>query len=154
MTAHFIKQIEFEIWANQKIAEAIENAKEPGERAAYLFSHILSAQSIWLSRMTNSEITTTLFTERNFEESKALMQTVAEKWRAYITHLNEKELSRTIHFVFPFDGSKKKIKIADAILHNFAHSNYHRGQIISLLKGKLEPLPLLAYVLFAGEADN
>ena len=24
MTAHFIKQIEFEIWANQKIAEAIE----------------------------------------------------------------------------------------------------------------------------------
>jgi len=154
MTQHFVKQIQFEIWANQKIAEAIESANEPGERVFFLYSHILSANSIWLSRLTNTEVTTTLFKERTYAESKALMQEVAEKWNAYLTTLDEKELGRMIHFIFPFDGSKKKIAIADGITHVFGHSNYHRGQIIALLKGKLEQLPLLAYVVFASEADD
>jgi uncharacterized damage-inducible protein DinB len=151
MITHFIKQIEFELWANQKIAEAIESATEPDERTYFLFSHILSAHSIWLSRI---QVTTTLFQERSFEESKMLLKEVADKWIAYISTLNENELGRTVHFIFPFDGSKKKIKIADAIIHVFGHSNYHRGQIISRLKGKLEPLPLLAYVVFASAADE
>lgn len=142
------------MWANQKVAEAIEAATEPGERVFFLFSHILSANSIWISRCTNTPVITTLFQERSFEESKALMKEVAEKWTNYIATLNEQELSRMIHFVFPFDGSKKKIAIADGITHVFGHSNYHRGQIIALLKGKLEPLPLIAYVVFASEADN
>jgi len=154
MTAHFVKQIEFELWANQKTMEAIESATEPGERVFVLFSHMLSANSIWLSRIQNTPVTTTLFLERSFEESKALLKEVAEKWKAYIATLNEKELGRTIHFIFPFDGSKKKILLADAITHIFGHSNYHRGQIMSLLKGKLDPLPLLAYVVFASEADS
>ena len=153
MTQHFVKQIEFELWANQKLLEAIESATEPDERTYFLFSHILSAHSIWLSRIQNTPVTTTLFQERSFEESKALLKDVAEKWTDYITTLDEDELGRTVHFIFPFDGSKKKIKIADAITHVFGHSNYHRGQAISRLKGKLEPLPLLAYVVFASEAD-
>lgn len=154
MTKHFIKQLQFEIWANQKLAEAIEAAHEPGERVFFLFSHILSANSIWISRCTNTPVTTTLFQERSFEESKALMKDVAEKWSDYMGKLNEEELSRMIHFIFPFDGSKKKIAVADGITHVTAHSSYHRGQIIALLKGKLEPLPLLAYVVFASEADD
>jgi uncharacterized damage-inducible protein DinB len=154
MTKHFVKQIEFELWANQRIAEAIESATEPDERTFFLFSHILSAHSIWLSRIQNTPVTTTLFQERSFEDSKVLLKDVTEKWKSYIATLNENELDRTVHFIFPFDGSKKKIQIADAIIHLFGHSNYHRGQLISRLKGKLEPLPLLAYVVFASEADS
>src|SRR5882724_9870837 len=137
MTQHFVKQIEFETWANQKTAEAIDNSVEPDDRTFFLFSHILSANSIWLSRFQNTEVTTTLFQERSCEQSKALMKDVAEKWQAYIATIDEKELSRSIYFTFPFDGSKKKIPIADAITHMFGHSNYHRGQIMSRLKGKL-----------------
>ncbi|MGG9963096.1 DinB family protein [Ferruginibacter sp. SUN106] len=154
MTQHFVKQIQFELWANQKTAEAIEVAVEPDERTFFLFTHILNANSIWLSRLQNTPVTTTLFQERSFEDSKALMKEVAEKWTTYIATLGEKELGRSVHFIFPFDGSKKKILIADAITHVFGHSAYHRGQIIARLKGKLEPLPLLAYVVFASEADN
>jgi uncharacterized damage-inducible protein DinB len=47
--------------------------------------------------------------------------------------------------------SKRKIKIEDAIIHLINHSSYHRGQIITSIKGKVDELPLSTYIIYASE---
>lgn len=120
MKKYFLKQLKFEIWANRLLAEAIEKARDPDDRSLLLFSHILSAYSMWLSRLKNTEITTTLFQERSLPECIELMKTVFEQWADYLENINDAELDRVIHFIFPLDGSKKKMIVADAIIPDYS----------------------------------
>jgi uncharacterized damage-inducible protein DinB len=154
MKDHFIKLIDSEIWANKLLSETIEKSGEKDERALLLFSHLLSSYSMWMSRITGKEITTTLFQERTLAESKILMNNVFADFKNYVNQVNNDELNRVIHFTFPLDGSKRKLSVADALLHLVTHSSYHRGQIIARLKGKIEPLPLTTYIAFAMEKDE
>jgi uncharacterized damage-inducible protein DinB len=146
---HLLKMLESEIWANQILVETLEKAKEPDERSLLLFSHLLSSYSMWLSRVSGTEITTTLFQERTLEESKALMKRVLTEMQMYLQNADDQEINRVVHFIFPLDGSQRKLSIADAITHLVTHSTYHRGQIISRLKEKVETLPLTTYIAFA-----
>ncbi len=151
---HLLKLVESEVWANNLLAETIEKSDQPDERTLLLFSHLLSSYSMWLSRVKATEITTTLFQERNLEESKALMKQVFTEWKNYLKNANDEELNRIVHFVFPLDGTKRKLSVTDAVLHLVTHSSYHRGQAIARLKGKTEVLPLTSYIAFAMEKDE
>lgn len=150
---HLLKMLDSEIWANQVLAETIQKAKTPDERTWLLFSHLLSAYSMWVSRLKGTEITTTLFAERTLEESEVLMKSMFSGLKLYLEQATDEELDRIIHFTFPLDGSKRKLSVADAITHVITHSTYHRGQIIARLKEKVETLPLTTYIAFAMEAD-
>lgn len=150
---HLLKMLESEIWANQVLVDTIEKAKAPDERTLLLFSHILSSYSMWLSRVSGTEITTALFQERTLEESKALMKHVFSEIKSYLQQADEAEITRVIHFIFPLDGSKRKLSVADAVTHLVTHSSYHRGQIMTRLKEKVETLPLTTYIAFAMEKD-
>lgn len=146
---HLLKLIDSEIWASQVLAETIEKAGNPDERSLLLFSHLLSSYSMWLSRIKGTEITTTLFPERTLAESTALMNQVLPELRELLQNAGDTELERIIHFTFPLDGSQRQLSVADAYMHVATHSTYHRGQIISQLKGKVETLPLTTYVAYA-----
>jgi len=145
--------LDSEIWANQVLVETIEKAETPDDRTLLLFSHILSSYSMWLSRIHATEFTTTLFQERTLEESKTLMKTVLTGIKSYLQNADEAEINRVIHFIFPLDGSKRKLSVADALTHLMTHSTYHRGQIIARLKDQVEALPLTTYIAFAMEKD-
>ena len=151
---HLLKLIDSEIWANKTLVETIQKSPEEDERILLLFSHLLSSYSMWYSRVTGSEITTTPFQERTLEESIELMHKIFDQWKNYLTNINEVELDRIVRFTFPLDGSKKKLSVADAIFHLITHSSYHRGQIMARLKGKVETLPLTTYIAFAMEKDE
>jgi hypothetical protein len=47
MKNKFIKQFEFEYWANELILNSLKNLKEKDGRAMLLFSHILSSHCMW-----------------------------------------------------------------------------------------------------------
>jgi uncharacterized damage-inducible protein DinB len=146
-----IKQLEFEHWANQQVLLTLRKITMPDERAVLLFSHLLSSGNMWISRVTGQPITTTLFQERTLDESEKLMYENNQGWLRYIETADVKELNRIVDFIFPLDGSKKRMSVADAILHIVHHSSYHRGQIIARIKGSIEPLPLVTYIAYAAE---
>jgi uncharacterized damage-inducible protein DinB len=148
---HLLKMLDAEIWANQILADTIEKSKTPDERTLLLFSHVLSSYSMWLSRVQGTEITTALFQERTLAESKTLMRSVFAGIKNYLQQADEAEINRVIHFIFPLDGSKRKLSVLDAITHLVTHSSYHRGQIMARLKDKVEVLPLTTYIGFALE---
>lgn len=146
-----IKQINYEHWANSGLLETIKSASPLDDRALLLFSHLLSSGNMWLSRVKGTPLTTTLFQERTIEECEALHNENTTQWLAYLQNADETELARIVEFIFPIDGSKKKMSVTDAILHIVHHSSYHRGQIIARLKGSVEILPLLTYIVYASE---
>jgi uncharacterized damage-inducible protein DinB len=150
------RQIQFEHWANSELLVSLRKANPLHERGLALFSHNLSAGNMWLSRVKGEPLTTTLWEERTLDQCEALLKENTTNWLAYLDQANDEELKRIVEFIFFLDGSKKKMSVADSILHVAHHSSYHRGQIVVLLKGSIEPpLPFITYVAFASEkAEN
>jgi uncharacterized damage-inducible protein DinB len=146
-----IKQIQFEYWANTELLKSMKTAQPLDDRALLLLSHILSMAKIWLNRIKGEISTTVVFQERTITECGALIEENKENWIQYLNKTDEKEMNRIFEFIFPIDGSKKKISVVDAITHLLHHSSYHRGQIVTKLKGSVDTLPFPQYVIYASE---
>jgi uncharacterized damage-inducible protein DinB len=149
MSKTYLKQFEFELWSNTMILNSLRQLNEPVERASFLFSHLLSSHSMWMSRLTKTPITCTLFQERTLDECEALMQENTAKWKVYLTEITEETLDSIIHFDGAWDRSKRNMRIEDALIHLINHSSYHRGQIVQSIKDKIDPLPISTYIIFA-----
>lgn len=154
MKEFLIKQIKFETWAYGVLIEAIEKVENLDERTLFLLSHLSSSYDMWLSRLTGKEITSTLFQQRSLSECKEILNSVLPQYIGFIENTSEESLQSVFPFTFPLDGSKRKIMIQDAIAHLVMHSVYHRAQIIVTLKGKIEPLPLTTYIMYAMENNE
>jgi uncharacterized damage-inducible protein DinB len=146
-----LKQIQFEHWANSELINTLKRAGPVNSRALVLLSHLLNASRMWLNRVKGEALSTTLFEERKLRDCEELLQTNTAEWTAYLEQATPQELERIVEFIFPIDNSKKKISVCDAILHVVNHASYHRGQIVSLIKGSIVPLPLVTYIVFASE---
>lgn len=151
MKTVFIKQVAFEHWANTELFKSLVIANPLPERALFLFSHIISANIIWLNRLKEESISSSLFQERTLPECAQLLIDNNLNWSRYIRELDIVDLEGVIRFDFPIDGTVRTISKMDAIFHLTNHSSYHRGQIISLIKGNVKDLPALGFVFFASK---
>jgi uncharacterized damage-inducible protein DinB len=153
MQNKFIKQFEFEFWSNTMILNSLKTLKESDERAILLFSHLLSSHRMWLCRVNKTEITCTLFQERNLTECEALMAQNLKDWKQFLANKTVQDLEETIEFISAWEAnpSKREMTIEDAIIHLINHSSYHRGQIVASIKGKVDELPLSTYIMYASE---
>jgi uncharacterized damage-inducible protein DinB len=151
MKHQLIKQINFEYWATSELIKSMKNAKPLEDRALLLLSHILSSARIWLNRINGETSTVGMFQERTLSECTAQMEENRNLWLNYLSTIEEAEMYRVFEFIFPVDGSKKRISVIDGITHLMYHSAYHKGQIVTLLKGTVETLPFPQYVIYASE---
>ena len=153
MKNKFIKQFEFEYWANTLILNSLKNLKEKDDRAMLLFSHLLSSHCMWLSRVNKTAFTCTLFQERTLEECEQLMKDNLEGWKKYLSDRSAEDLEAAIEFMPACETNpiKRKMSIEDAVIHLVNHSSYHRGQIVASIKGKVEELPFCTYIMYASE---
>jgi uncharacterized damage-inducible protein DinB len=153
MPNKFIKLFEYEAWANTEILKALRALKEPGERAVTLFSHLLSSHSMWLSRVTKTEMTCTIFQERTLDECEQLIQENLQGWKKYLSSKSAADLEEKIEFNRVWENPQRKsvIVIEDALNHIINHSSYHKGQIIVHIKGKVDELPFITYIMYASE---
>jgi uncharacterized damage-inducible protein DinB len=150
---NYIKQFEFEHWSNTMILRSLKSLKENDEKAMKLFSHLLSSHSMWLSRMTKTSFTCTLFQTRTLADCEILMNENLQGWKKYLTNKTDDDLAEVIEFMAAWEvnPSKRKMRIDDAIIHIINHSSYHRGQLVLSIKGKVDELPLSTYIIYASE---
>ncbi|MFN8273493.1 MAG: DinB family protein [Flavobacteriaceae bacterium] len=153
MKSLFLKQFAFEHWSNSLILENLQSISNPPERPVVLLSHIISSHCMWLNRVTKTEMICTLFQERTLEECKKQMDENLTGWIAFLESTSEDAFSNEIEFMAAWEAnpSKRKISLQDALIHLINHSSYHRGQIVSQIKGLLEPLPLTNYIMYSSE---
>jgi uncharacterized damage-inducible protein DinB len=150
-TTIYSKQFDFELWSNTMILNSLKQVQEPQPRALFLLSHIINSHCMWICRLKGQPLSCTIFQERSFEECAQQMQQNHKDWMAYLETITEEALHRIIYFDATWEGTKRKMRIEDALIHLINHSSYHRGQIVASIKGKLDPLPLSTYIMYASE---
>lgn len=143
----YIKQFEFELWSNNLTIESIKSANEPEERTLKLMGHVVASHAIWLAKIKGETPSVGGWEIVDLDKSLELSIINHQNWINYLSAITNDDLNKEI--TFPFFKQPSAITVEDLIIHLINHSSYHRGQIISSLKGKLEPLPLTTYIAFA-----
>lgn len=116
--------------ADRKVIEVFKINPDYGDRALFLFSHVLNAQHIWASRI----VYTVPLYERMQIHSIDQLDTISEKNTADLKHIFDTlHLSHQIHYSNS-DGSKFDNTVEEILFHVINHSTYHRGQIATQLK--------------------
>src|ERR1051326_8336362 len=139
---HLIKQqIEYNLWANTRIAAVLEKCKSELLDAELKSSfpsvrktvhHIWDAELIWLARLENKKLAwppTAQFVDPGITDflnaSRALFDLVNSK--------NEEYFSSSTSFS-DSKGNPFMMNNAGIIMHVANHSTFHRGQIITMLR--------------------
>lgn len=143
----FLKQLEYEVWANDMVIKAIGDADTPEDRVFEILSHLVIAPNNWLRKILKEAPIFKSWDKLTLADCQSLSQDNLLKWKAFVLSKTDEELEQFI--LFPFMGNSSKISIEDLLIHLVNHSSYHRGQIIIKLKGKLTPLPFSTYIAYA-----
>ena len=143
----FLKQLEYEMWANDMVIKAVSEADSPEDRVYEILSHLVISPNNWIRKILKEAPIYKSWDKLTLADSRSLSQENLLKWKDFIVNKTDNELEQYIFF--PFMGVSSKISIEDLLIHLVNHSSYHRGQIIMKLKGKLAPLPLSTYIAYA-----
>ncbi|MCM3712494.1 DinB family protein [Alkalihalobacillus oceani] len=121
-------------WANQRIIEALQTNKTEDEEALRLFSHILLAERIWLTRLEGKDSTKLpIWTVESLSRCQEMARENKEKYDAYLSNLTEDILDEPV--IYKNSRQTEFHSSIRAILTHVAlHGQYHRGQINKLLR--------------------
>ncbi len=131
----YILMINHEHWANQIIIEQLIALESIPDKVQKLMNHILGAQSIWISRIKGTEAELSVWPELH-----------SSNWDEYSDH-HQTELLHIVknddllHSEVSYKNTAGKgytNKVNELILHLCLHSQYHRGQIVTLTRDLIE----------------
>ncbi|MDX1627625.1 MAG: DinB family protein [Fulvivirga sp.] len=149
MKKHFIDLIRYNDWANRRVLITLEEHEIDDQDILQLFSHVLSAQIIWLNRIKGIPTTPfPLWETYKLRELRSMTEESSRNWLNLVeTHPNQ-----TFEEMIDYkntEGKKFENTLRKIIMHVINHSTYHRGQIATKLRGMdIEPpvTDFIAYV--------
>jgi uncharacterized damage-inducible protein DinB len=97
--------------------------------------HVLSAESVWLSRW-KGETRTSMLAAADFPDQAALRkgwQEEESKMRAFFETVDDAVLARVIDYK-ALNGAPFSNPLYQMLQHVVNHGSYHRGQITTLLR--------------------
>ena len=144
MTKKYLLELaDYNIWANNKLTDwlsqiSVEQFEQPlvgsFKNIHETTLHIVAAEQIWHQRLVNN---VSEWLGITFEGDCAMM---LETWKrtsidlkTYILDLPEEKLIENFAFNTR-DGVPYYMERYKALAHNFNHSTFHRGQLITLLR--------------------
>jgi len=133
MMDHLTHLFKYDNWATERTARSILNVNSILPEAVKLLSHIVSAEDIWLNRITGEKSNTTPWDNFTIEECIKKSNELTSKW---INLLEDKEntfLEKKIQYQNS-KGEKFENSIKDITAHVINHATYHRAQIAQHVK--------------------
>lgn len=144
MKAYFQKLFEHEQKANAKVLAAFLQDPQPQARALEILSHMISAQRIWIERIEGIQAATKVWELYHIEQLKDLQ---AANFRDLSSLLETEDFNRQVIYRNS-QGKEFTSTVSDILTHLALHAAYHRGQVVLLMKGHVEPLPLTDYIFY------
>lgn len=145
------KNYNYEFWSIQQYIDTLEtvdtSSNEIPQDIVKLLSHIVVAQRIWISRITNTSIDLQPWSRLEFEEMKVLFLENKKLFEEYFASCNEQTLSESIRYQNS-TGTWFSTKIIDILYHITLHSAYHRGQLSQFFKAYSITIPTTDYIFF------
>nr|MBC7612445.1 hypothetical protein [Pseudopedobacter sp.] len=145
MKSHHLHLFNYDYWANQQVWKSMVEKPLVHPKLENLFSHLLSAQRIWLNRCIEvSEIIPLWNTKSDLE---SLMIANYKEWIVFLGNVNDGDFEQIINYKNT-SGIAFRTKLNDILIHLINHGTYHRGQIVLLLKNEREILPTTDYIFW------
>ena len=128
-------------WANQRILEALQSIEDQNQEVCRLFSHILFAEKVWITRLRGLDSSRLpIWSEVDIEVCAELVMQNEESLTKFLTNLANSDLDKLIIYSNS-KGTEFKNSIRDILTHIAMHGQYHRGQINSRLRANgIEPV--------------
>ncbi|MET3979826.1 putative damage-inducible protein DinB [Mucilaginibacter sp. UYP25] len=146
MKSHFIRLLNYDLFANTKIAELLMERAATG-KPVELMAHLLAAQQIWVKRLKGLPAPLKpLWPEATAEEIMPIVNANYLELLAYFDSLQPNDFDRVIAYTNSVGYCENSV--SDILTHLINHGTHHRAQIGTLLKIDGETLPMLDYVLY------
>lgn len=160
MLKHFNMFADYNHWANQRVYEACAQLSDEDFRAdkgAFFgsahrtLSHLLTADRIWLKRLTgtgDSPASLDAVLYENFSEMRAAREAEDQRIIDWVDGLTVSDLSAIISYS-PLTMPEKIVQPLGPILsHIFNHQTHHRGQVHTILTSLGQPSLILDLIYF------
>ena len=128
-------------WANQRILETLQSMEAENQEVRRLFSHILFAEEIWITRLRGLDSSRLpLWSDVDLEVCSELVKQNEDSSTALVTELENTDLEKLIAYTNS-KGIEFKNSVRDILTHVALHGQYHRGQINARLRADgFEPI--------------
>jgi uncharacterized damage-inducible protein DinB len=117
-------------WADQRTLKALHENPDSPSQALELFSHVLTAEHIWLRRLEGVPSTYAVFQPLGLEECAQLAQ---ESAAGFARVLANDTRSRPVSYRTSA-GVPHTTPVDDILIHVSHHGMYHRGQVALLIR--------------------
>jgi uncharacterized damage-inducible protein DinB len=136
LKSHIIRIFEHVTWADIQILNALQLIEDKPEKSIHLFTHVLSAEKVWLTRLNEKDSSQIqIWPNPGLEECERLVKENSEGYQIFLDQLTDHDLSRHISYRNT-SGVEFKTTIFDILTHVSLHGSYHRGQISSYLRSE------------------
>ena len=129
---HLRRQFAYDEWANREVLAAIQTSSE-ASRSLQLLAHILSAERLWLERLTQQPQSSPVWPEFSIDRCATQIAELGRLWREYLGQISPAGLSTKISYKNS-KGEPWTSTVLDVLTHVVMHSAYHRGQIASHMR--------------------
>jgi uncharacterized damage-inducible protein DinB len=147
MKSHFIRLLNYDHFANKKIAGLIVETGATG-KPVELMAHILAAQTVWLNRLNNTPPVMPVVLWPDWP-ANVFAKIIDNNYRRLVTcvdAMSEQDFDLVIGYTNSIGYCENTI--SDILAHLINHGTHHRAQIGTLLKLDGATLPSLDYVLY------
>lgn len=127
---HLRRLFAYDTWANREVVASLQRTGNPPEQARKRLAHILGAEYLWYSRITQEASPLTVWPDLTVAECDRYVSKMGEIWRGYLGSLNDQQLNKPIRYRNS-KGEPWTNTIEDILLHIVMHGAHHRGQIAS-----------------------
>ena len=134
MKEYFLKLYRYNAWANNRVIGCLERQAVADEKILTLFSHVLSAQLIWLHRIQSlPPAPVELWKKYDLKQLREMVTEGSQRWLAFI---EEAENFNRILKYHNYTGDYFENNVEHIMMHLVNHGTYHRGQVALLLRQK------------------
>lgn len=147
----YLRQLlDYELWANQRVIEALETVSNPPARAVAVMGHVLSAEHVWYGRLAHESVNTAIWADIPVNWMLETAERQHRQLVSYLEALPEANLTEPIAYKnskgTPFRSSPLEI-----LTHLSHHAAYHRGQVVQLIRPMLAEAPVTDYIAWVRE---
>lgn len=159
---HFIHMASYNIWANELLFSAVAELSDEQlhadikgffKSAFGALNHILLADHIWMSRLTNDGFQASgldMMLAEDFDDLRHKRAAMDQRILAFTSGLGDTQISRAFSY-HDMAGTPHSLPMTLVLTHLFNHQTHHRGQVHHMLSTFGHQPPQLDLIYFAIE---
>lgn len=121
-------------WADQAVLAALEQMTPLHQDATRLFSHLLAAEHIWLTRIQGQPTAvSSAWPTPSMDACRDLSARTLKDYAALVAATSQDQLQDLVTYR-NLQGAEFQTPLGDILLHVALHGAYHRGQIAAHLR--------------------